>query len=71
MMIKLYGTHCPKCNVIEKKLLSKNIEFEMIDDPDKVVEFGHDHNLNSAPIIELEDGSVLDFVGANKLLNSY
>ena len=28
----LYSTHCPKCNVLEKKLNSKSIQYTIIDD---------------------------------------
>ena len=69
-MIRLYSTHCPKCKVLEKKLESKNTEFEIIDNINDVVEFGQKHGINSAPILELEDGTVLNFVEANKYLNA-
>ena len=68
-MVKLYGTHCPRCNVIEKKLNMKGIKFEMIDNNEEVVKFGEEHGIMSLPILELEDGSVLDFTGANKWIS--
>ena len=32
MKIILYSTHCPRCNVLEKKLKTKNISYEEIND---------------------------------------
>lgn len=69
-LIKLYGTHCPKCNVIEKKLTAKGIEFELVDNPEEVLKFGEEHNMHSAPILVLQDGTILDFTGANKFINT-
>ena len=37
MSIILYTTHCPKCLVLEKKLASKNIEFEETTDLESVL----------------------------------
>ena len=33
-MVTLYTTHCPKCNVLEKKLDKKKIEYTLVDDFD-------------------------------------
>ena len=38
--IILYTIHCPKCNVLEKKLQGKNIKFEIIDDERTLIEQG-------------------------------
>lgn len=65
-MIKLVTTHCPKCKVIEKKLFLKGIPFETIDDMNEITKFG----LSTAPLLVLDNGEVLDFVQANKYLNS-
>lgn len=68
-LIKLYGTHCPRCNVIEKKLNAKGIEFDLIDNPEEVLKFGEEHDIHSAPIVVLQDGTILDFTGANKWIS--
>ncbi len=65
MEIIMAGTHCPRCNVLEKKLTAKNVEFKMIDDPDEVLKIGEKYGLNSAPILVV-DGQALDFSEANK-----
>lgn len=69
-MIKLYTTHCPKCKVLEKKLALKNLEYEQVEDMDEIMKAAERAGINSTPLLELEDGKILDFMEANKLLNS-
>lgn len=68
-MVKLYSTHCPKCNVLEKKLKENNIEFEIIDNIDDVIAFGREHDKNTAPLLDI-DGKVMDFIEANRYLST-
>lgn len=68
--MKLYTTHCPKCKVIERKLEAKGIEYEEVTDIDKIIEVASTIGVNSAPLLETDDGKVLDFMEANRLLNS-
>jgi len=67
-MITLYSTHCPKCKIIEMKLAQKKVEFEMVDDPDTVVEVGRANHILSAPILKADD-KFFDFQGAVKFIN--
>jgi len=67
--MKLYSTHCPKCKVLEKKLAEKNVEFELIDDIDKVIETANKLGVNSAPLLVLDTGEVLDFQKAVAWIN--
>ena len=69
-MINLYGTHCPKCKVIEKKLQMKGIPFNIIDDEDSVREFCEEKDMRELPLIEDDNGDVYNFVEANKLISS-
>lgn len=66
--MKLYSTNCPKCNVIEKKLRNKNIEFE------KITDFDHnkmrEKGFSFAPILEIDDGVLLDYSDANNYINA-
>lgn len=66
--MKLYSTNCPKCNVIEKKLRNKNIEFE------KITDFDYDEmrkkGFSFAPILETNDGVLLDYSDANNYINA-
>lgn len=43
----LYSTGCPKCNVLEKKLKSKNVDFVIETDIEPVAKLGY----TSAPIL--------------------
>lgn len=59
----LYSSGCPKCKVVELKLKQKNIEFELIEDENKVVEIGKANNILSVPILQVND-KYLDFSSA-------
>ena len=60
----LYTTHCPKCNVLEKKLKNKNIEFEICEDIDLMLSKG----IQQAPYLEV-DNELMDFSKAIKWVN--
>ena len=63
-MITLYSTHCPRCCIIEKKLKSNGIEFELCDDEDAMIEKG----FKEVPKLEV-DGVLMDFKEANEWIN--
>ena len=65
--MKLYSTKCPKCLVVEAKLKLKNLDFDLVTDIDEVVKIGKEHNITSAPILEVE-GNFYDFTAAIKYL---
>ena len=65
MKIVLYSTHCPKCNVLEKKLKAKGINFEEIND----VEIMKSKQYWSVPVLEIDD-TVMDFSAAINWINS-
>ena len=56
-MIKFYSTHCPRCNVLQKKLDNKNIQYEIHTDTQEMIQLG----LINAPALLLENGQLLDF----------
>ena len=60
MTVKMYTTHCPKCDVMERKLNEANIQFEAIDDMAKVLEVATSLGFTMAPLLEV-DGRVMDF----------
>ena len=64
MEVVLYSTHCPKCNILEKKLTQKGINFTIVDDNSEVVKVGRANKIMSAPILKVDE-SVLDFSKAN------
>ena len=55
----LYSTNCPKCQVLEKKLTTSGIEFEICGDVDLMQRKG----FQSMPMLEV-DGEVMDFMSA-------
>lgn len=65
MKIVLYSTHCPKCNVLEKKLDNLGIKYDIVTDIDVMQEKG----FMSAPMLEV-DGNVMDFTKANSWVNN-
>lgn len=67
-MIIVYSTNppCPKCRVLEKKLNDADIEYEFVDDIEKIKEKGYGNRY--MPIVEV-DGQVMEFADAVKFLN--
>lgn len=63
-MITLYSTGCPRCHVLESKLNSKNISFELCDDKDKMLSMG----FTAVPVLEV-DGKAMDFKQAVEWIN--
>lgn len=63
-MVMLYTIDCPKCKILESKLDSKNIPYEVFKDKDKMIEKG----LSTMPVLEV-DGDLLDFGQAVKWIN--
>lgn len=66
-MIKFYSTNCPRCHVLQKKLDSKNIQYEIHTDTQEMIDLG----LVNAPAIELENGQLLDFMKAVEWIGGY
>ena len=64
MRVTLYTTHCPKCKVLEKKLNSKNINYNEVTDTNIMISKG----FTSTPMLEV-DGTIMDFSEANKWVN--
>lgn len=65
LTVTLYSTHCPKCNVLEKKLKQKNISYEEVND----IEIMKDKGYLSVPILEVDDVS-MDFKIASDWINN-
>lgn len=62
MGIVLFTTHCPKCEVLCKKLQAKNISFTENTDVRQMKSLG----MMAAPGLQLEDGTLLKFGEAVK-----
>ena len=65
MSVVLYSTHCPRCNVLEKKLQQKNISYEEVNDIEIMEEKGY----LSVPVLEV-DGTSMNFKEAFNYVNS-
>ena len=64
MSVVLFSTHCPRCNVLEKKLQQKNISYEEVNDVEIMKEKGY----LTVPILEV-DGMIMDFKTAVDWIN--
>lgn len=65
-MLKLYSTNCPKCKVLETKLNQKEINYTVCTDINEMRLL----KIMSAPMLGLEDGTLLDFAKAVKWVNA-
>lgn len=65
LIVTLYSTHCPKCNVLEKKLKQKNISYKEVTDVDIMKEKAY----LSVPVLEI-DGVSMDFKTAFNYVES-
>ena len=66
-MIKFYTTNCPRCHVLQKKLDSKNIQYEIHTDTQEMIDLG----LVNAPALQLEEGQLLDFKQSIEWIGGY
>ena len=64
-MVILYSTNCPKCHALEKMMNDRGIQFNLELDEEKVIKFGEEQNILSAPILAI-DGKYMDFSAAVK-----
>lgn len=64
--VVLYSTGCPKCKILEQKLVNKNIAYEKTNDVSKLIKLG----FTSAPVLKIDD-DYLEFKAANEWINRY
>ena len=65
MSVNFYTIHCPKCDVLQKKLNNKNIQYTLITDVGVMQQKGFD----TMPMLEI-DGKSMEFSDAVKWINS-
>jgi hypothetical protein len=65
-MIKVLTTHCPTCQVLEKKLKDANIPYFEVTNEDKILSYG----VETVPVIVEENGNLISFIEAVQLLNT-
>lgn len=56
MSITLYTTHCPKCEVLYKKLETAGLQFDVCEDVEELMNLG----FKTVPILKVDD-KFLDF----------
>lgn len=56
MKIVLYSTNCPRCKVLEAKMIEKDIPFEEVNDVDEMSRLG----ITQAPMLKVGD-KLMDF----------
>ena len=64
-MITLHTTNCPKCKVLETKLMEKKVPYIINENVYSMLELG----IRNAPVLEVED-QLLDFAEAVKWVNA-
>lgn len=64
ILITLYSTGCPRCNVLKQKLDNKKIEYTVVNDVDIMTEKG----ISTVPVLEV-DGQLLQFKEAVDWVN--
>lgn len=47
----VYSTHCPKCNVLLKRLDSLNKEYELVENFDEITKVAEEYGAMEAPFI--------------------
>lgn len=62
MKIVLYSTHCPQCQVIEKKLNMAGLTFEVVDDTNIMRDLG----MTQLPMLRVDNNEPMNFKEANK-----
>ena len=63
----LYSTNCPKCKILESKLVQKNVTFELVTGEDAVEEVTT-KGFMTMPLLEV-DGENMEFGQAIKWVN--
>lgn len=65
-MITIYTTEtCPRCKILKKKLIDKNIDYVEVNDMDKLLEL----NIVEVPVLKIDD-TMFDFAAANAWINN-
>lgn len=65
-MITFYSTNCPKCQILAKKMNKQGIPYTTVTDINIMLNKG----MQSAPYLEMEDGTLLNFMQANQWLKN-
>lgn len=70
MKVTIYTTaNCPKCRVLKMKMDKKGIIYEEIDGASS--NFIAEKGITEAPVIQIDNGDLMNFSEANKWINNY
>lgn len=64
MNVTLYSTDCPKCKILEKKLLQKSIDFQVVTDRKLMTSLG----FSTIPVLKVND-KIMNFKEAVNWVN--
>lgn len=64
MNVTLYSTGCPKCKILEKKLLQKSIVFQVVTDRELMISLG----FSTMPVLKVND-KIMNFKEAVNWVN--
>ena len=67
MNITLFSTGCPQCQILESKLQDKGLDYTIINDIEKMKQLG----MTRVPILQIDDGPLMDMSTANKWINNF
>ena len=66
----LYSNGCPQCSVLEAKLNSKNVMYQICSDMNIITEVAEKNNIMSLPFLITDDGDILPFAKAVTYVNN-
>ena len=69
MHITLFSNDCPRCKVLEKKMMQKGIVFSINKNQNDLMAAAAQAGLQSTPIVQV-DQQWMDFATANQFINS-
>jgi hypothetical protein len=64
--ITVYTIHCPACNILEKKLTSKNIPYNIVENEDILREL----EIETFPMMSINNGRLLTYKEAREWVDS-
>lgn len=64
MKVILYTNNCPKCEILQKKLTEKKIEYDIFSDVKEMLNKG----IDTVPMLEV-DGNIMSFKQAVNWIN--
>lgn len=65
MKIKFFTIDCPRCNVLQKKMDRKGVNYEVI----KSEKIFKEKNITVFPMLSIDDGPLMNFTEANAWVN--